>query len=383
MKILMAEHTSFDSVCRVGCHHLAEGLARKGHEVIYLSAYLTPLHLPYLLTSRRADITARFSNWLSNGRMEKEGVFTYVPFSMYPYARKFGLDQTWIAERQFQRTIPHLKRKVTGKFDALLIGDPRFVPLIDQVDARVKVLRLTDDVLSMESTPRTVAGLIGKGLLKCDSVIVTAKNLCRLLEERYGYKDAIYMPNGVDLDHFLSKKVEEPTDLANIPEPRLIYAGSMDNRIDLSLVEHCAAKLSSVSFVFVGPNHLPLGSLKKHPNIHLLGPRLYRQLPAYFSHSQAAMIPFQKNDRTDSMCSIKLLQYLASELPTVSTRLCELESQQAPVYLADRPEEFAAAIVSALAERKGGEQYRTFASRFSWDRNVESLETLIQNAAHS
>jgi len=379
MNILMAEHTHYESVCRVGCHHLAEGFARRGHQVFYISSYLTPLHVLHWMTKKSPATTRRFLNWLSNGKQWSEQLYSYVPFTLFPFTRRPLLDSSRIAAWQFPWTFPSLKKKLPRTFDAILIGDPRFLPLLDSVEALVKIFRLTDDVLSIASTPRSTIDLLKEGLPKCTHVFVTAKNLCSVLEKDCGFTRAVHMPNGVDFAHFAKDRTdqEEPSDLSEIPNPRVVYAGSIDERIDLDLVEFCAKKLPAVSFVFIGPNYLNVRKLKNCANIYFLQPCAYQDLPCYLASSQAAMIPFRKNKRTDSMCSIKLLQYLAADLPTIATRLLELESQRAPIYLAKDREEFALHIEAALAESKNTKKHQEFARLFSWDQNVEEIERCI------
>lgn len=381
MNILMAEHTHYEADCRVGCHHLAEGLVHRGHRVFYISSYLTPLHLLYSITRRSPIVRQRFLNWVSNGKQWSSQFYSYVPFSLLPLTKQPLLDFPWLANHQFQFTFPSLKRKLPHSFDAILIGDPRFLPLLDQVEAPVKIFRLTDDVLSMENTPRSTAELLKVGLPKCTHVFVTAKNLCAILDREFGFKTAIHMPNGVDFNHFM-KEGAEPSDLSKIPNPRVIYAGAIDERINVDLLEVCAQKLPAVSFILIGPVLLNVGHLKKYPNIHFLGPRPYREIPFYFASCQAGMIPFRKNKRTDSICSIKLLQYLAAGLPTISTRLLEMESQKAPIFLAKDAEEFTAHVKTALAEIGNRAQYRKFAQQFSWEKNIEQIEKLIRDTSY-
>jgi glycosyltransferase involved in cell wall biosynthesis len=371
----MAEHTHYDSTCRVGCHHLALELARKGHQITYLSSCLTPLHLCYL---PQLEIRRRFRNWFAGGHHFEQNLYAYVPFSILPFTRKPLLDAPWIANHQLHCTLPPLPKKLSqrGPFDALLIGDPRFIPLIDQIKAPVNILRLTDNMLGIATTPRSVKQLIKIALSKCNYVIVTAHHLSKLLEEWFGFRDAIHMPNGVDLNHFGHSALTEPEDFAQIPIPRVIYAGNVDTRLDLDLLHHCANTLPHVSFVLLGPIQTSLTSIRSCPNIHILGPRTYSQIPHYFAASQAAMIPFHSGPHIDSICSIKLLQYLAAGLPTVATRWKELEFQKPPIYIAYKSAEFAAYIQKAVSEPSQQELYRSYAKQYPWEKNIEILEKL-------
>ncbi len=374
----MAEHTHFGAVCRVGCHHLAEGLAKRGHEITYLSTYLTPLHFFFYFTRRRKAIKERMANWRSNGMMSASGIDSYVPFTLIPYCRTPFFDSLTAAYRQFRWTFPPLSSRLKSPYDALLMGDPRFLPLVDEIDAPIKILRLTDDPLSSSGSLRSLELLLKEGLFKCTHVIVTAQKISHFLEKNFEYRKAIYMPNGVDLDHFIiHPKGSEPSDLFSIPQPRAIYVGAIDERLDLDLLKFSAAQLPSVSFVLIGPQYISLKPLEKIPNIFILGSRPYEELPNYLSSSRVALIPFKKNRRTDSICSIKLMQYLAAGLPTIATRLEELESQGAPVDLAETASEFSDSIQKNLGANGDPERFRSYAAHFSWEKNLDFLETLL------
>ena len=372
----MAEHTHYDATCRVGCHHLAQGLALKGHQITYLSSCLTPLHLCYL---PRLEVRRRFRNWLAGGQTFGQNLYAYVPFSPLPFTRKPLLDSPWIANHQLRWSLPPLRKKFKqrGPFDALLIGDPRSIPLIDQVGAPVNILRLTDNMLGVATTPRSVKQLIEAALSKCDHVIVTSYHLSTLLEEWFGFRDAIHMPNGVDLHHFDHPSPIEPADFAQIPKPRAIYAGNIDVRIDLALLRHCANSLPHLSFVLLGPIQTSLASIRRCPNIHILGPRAYAEIPHYFAASQAAIIPFHQGAHIDSICSIKLLEYLAAALPTVATQWKELEFQKPPIYAAKNTAEFIEYIAKALSEAPQRKLYRSYAEQHPWEKNIEILESII------
>jgi glycosyltransferase involved in cell wall biosynthesis len=196
-------------------------------------------------------------------------------------------------------------------------------------------------------------------------------------KEWFGYAGAICLPNGVDLGHFVRGHYEEPEDLRAIPGPRAMYVGALNHWFDVDLLAHSAAALPDVSFVVIGPTQTDLGPLKRLANVHLLGARPYERVPDYLAHAQVGLIPFKREERTDSVSSIKLMQYLAVGLPTVSTRWKELERLAPPILLASNKEEFCGMLRRSLAEPAPRGPLVQFARQHSWTAKAETLLGII------
>ena len=86
------------------------------------------------------------------------------------------------------------------------------------------------------------------------------------------------------------------------------------------------------------------------PNVHLLGPRSYSDLPAYLAHADVALLPLQLNEYTRRMYPMKFFEYLAAGCPVVATAIPALHDQSDVAILCS-PEQsiFEAAIGQALA----------------------------------
>ncbi|MCP4631413.1 MAG: glycosyltransferase family 1 protein, partial [candidate division Zixibacteria bacterium] len=89
---------------------------------------------------------------------------------------------------------------------------------------------------------------------KADLTFVTARGL---YEDRKHLSDDIYFsPNGADIKHFskaLDDSTEIPSDIAEIPEPRIGFVGSMSDWIDYDLIAEIAKSYPKSSVVLVGP----------------------------------------------------------------------------------------------------------------------------------
>lgn len=159
------------------------------------------------------------------------------------------------------------------------------------------------------------------------------------------------VPNGVEVAHFRAPQAR-PADLPR--SPLALYVGTQhDARIDIGLVEETAAALPDVRIVFVGPDVLSSGArarLALLPNVDLLGPRPYADIPAYLQHADVCIVPHHVTAFTDSLDPIKAYEARAVGRPVVATPVAGFRDLGPPVIVADRSS-FPAAVAAALARR--------------------------------
>ncbi|HVF99840.1 MAG TPA: glycosyltransferase, partial [Chloroflexia bacterium] len=148
-----------------------------------------------------------------------------------------------------------------------------------------------------------------------------------------------------------------------------------------------AASHPEWEIVMVGPVvKIDWAGLPKRPNLHFLGQRQYTELPAYLAGWDVCLLPFALNESTRFISPTKTLEYMAAELPIVSTPITDVaETYGQTVYLGGTPEEFVAACEQALAapaqERERRVlQMREVLAHTSWDNTAAAMEELIDKA---
>jgi len=193
----------------------------------------------------------------------------------------------------------------------------------------------------------------------------------------------------VDAEHFRlqGKQVPESEEQSDIPHPRLGFYGVIDERLDLEIVERLSQAHPEWHIVLVGPVvKIDPDRLPRRPNIHYFGQRSYDQLPGYLAGWDVCLLPFARNDATKFISPTKTLEYMAAELPIVSTPITDVaEPYGHIVYLGDTPEEFISACEAALAsspeERaRRAVQMRQVLAGTSWDVTVANMEKLVTAA---
>jgi len=375
VKALFLENLPYDSDFRVGSHHYADHFLSDGWEALWASHPISPLHY---LRSIKKDWDVRVRGW-RQGPLDY-GALRYVsPFTLLPAANLPLLRSDWVVRHSIGATVPNIARLVGregfGTPDLVWLTNTFLFPLVAETDHRCLAVRVPDDTSRFVNVPSVVKRLEEEAFEAADLLFVVSHDLHAELVERH--PNAIRLPNGVDFAHF-SKTYLEPVDLASIPGPRVLYVGGTEYWFDAELVRHTAAELLDVSFVIIGPDSTHLDPLRDSSNVHLLGPRPYVHVPAYMQYSDVGIIPFRRDPMVDRVHPVKLYEYLAAGLPTVSIRWPEIERMDSPVRLVE-PEGFVEGIRSALGagddEREGG---RCFAVRNSWDERFTVVRSSIE-----
>jgi protoporphyrinogen oxidase len=140
--------------------------------------------------------------------------------------------------------------------------------------------------------------------------------------------------------------------------------------------------------VLVGPVvKIDPAALPRAANIHYLGQHDYKSLPQFLAGWDVCLLPFALNDSTKFISPTKVLEYMAAELPSVSTPITDVKVPYGDVVaIAETPGQFITACERALA--LGAEEKATLAQRMrdivaktSWDNTASRMHQLIQSTA--
>jgi glycosyltransferase involved in cell wall biosynthesis len=230
----------------------------------------------------------------------------------------------------------------------LWINDTDFVGLL-----RTRwpaVYDITDDWL-LASAPRRTLGRLERAerwlMRDAGGVVVCSPALAE--SRRAQRRDLSLIPNAVDYEHFTRKR-PRPDDL---PKGSVaVYVGTLhEDRVDVELVDALAQAVPDLGVVLVGPSSLGSSSTERlaaRPNVHLLGPRAYEDVPAYLQHADVVIVPHVVSPFTESLDPIKAYECLAVGRATVATPVAGFRDLGGPVVVADA-DEFIVAVEAALA----------------------------------
>jgi glycosyltransferase involved in cell wall biosynthesis len=368
----------------VGSHHLAREFALAGHRVAHLGPPVSPAHL---IRFNRPDVRRRFALWARGGDADQGGVVNYVGMSPLPWrlALKLG-PGGW---NLYARTLPSMRRVIERcglwPVDALLVDQPQLAGIETLLRPRLLVYRATDLYGQMmggalvDAAERRIASAAHLLVGTSEPVLTHLRSLASA--------PAMLLENGVEFNRFAAATAPPP-EYRDIPGPRAVYAGALDERFDVDSI--CAiAENPSVRIVLIGPATPPVASaLASRPNVVLLGPRPYGSLPAYLQHAQVGLLPLTSHPANEGRSPMKLFEYGAAGLPVVATATRELSRRALPfVMLAKDACSFAdevGALVADGARRAAlGRSAREASRPYGWAERAGLLAGALQRAARS
>ena len=132
----------------------------------------------------------------------------------------------------------------------------------------------------------------------------------------------LLVPNGIDPGEW-----DEPSPAPGLvlrpPGPRLLYAGTLDARIDADLVAATARRFPEGSVVLVGamPDPAHLEPLRALPNVHVRRAVPRAEIAALIAAADACLVPHVRTQQTMAMSPLKLYEYVAAGRPVAAVDL--------------------------------------------------------------
>lgn len=230
----------------------------------------------------------------------------------------------------------------------------------------------------------TIMRLEREQIEKADLVVATSQKLHRTKQAIRD--DVVYVPHGVDYDHFTSAWQEEPAlpeDIRHLAGPVFGYFGLLHHWVDIELLREVAQLRPGYQFVLIGEVKVDLNGLDCLPNVHVLGRRAYADLPAYCAGFDAAMMLFRQNSMTENVNPIKMQEYLAAGLPIVSTPLPEADGFSPFVIMAKSADAFAAACDRVLVTwmRKDRATISETVRTNGWETRISRIEAALAGSS--
>ncbi len=249
-----------------------------------------------------------------------------------------------------------------------------------------------DDLSVFHHDPSQLAKNHLRALEEATVVAVVARRL--LDEARVVRPDALYLPNGVDVEHFLptGRRPDDPIadELLANGRPVAGYYGALADWFDFQLLYDTAVLRPDWSFLLIGPQYAGADAVRDQPalalpNVRWIGPRPYRELPAWLELFDVATIPFRVNDITRATSPLKLYEYFAGAKPVITTPMPECAAF-AEVRVVSDAAGFAAALDSSrelAASPAYRRRLRAVALENSWSFRLAEVVTQLGDAAAS
>ncbi|GAB3939558.1 hypothetical protein GCM10028805_00160 [Spirosoma harenae] len=286
----------------------------------------------------------------------------------------------WIIQRSIRRAMKQLgfsKPVVINAFNPFY-GNY----LVGELDEQRTVYYCYDEISECAWAKNHGARVEQQFLGRVDATITSSVGLAQ--HKAPWTKQSFLVQNGVDYSAFAAGYLDN-TAKSTLP-PTIGYIGTIDSRLDYSLLQAIARHFPNAKLVLVGRSVADkpsvdqnLAELRSLPNVELIGAQPPSALPDLLKSFHIGLIPFVRNAQTAAIYPMKINEYLAAGLPVVSTDFAPLEEFKSVVSTAKSIPDFIQAVQAAFetdsvdAQRK--RQQRAYQN--SWDNRAVEFETIL------
>ena len=335
------------------------------------------MRLPRLTVYDVKRAMEKVASWTAsgNGQNTPEGLRVIspvmIPFSTVPPVRAFNRWSVACAVRGAMRDWGM-------RSPVLLSTQPLASDFVGKLGECAVVYYCVDDFANWPGmkAPDLVRSMEAKLLDQADLVVAVSEYLVQTRPARTG--ETRLLTHGVDVAHFRQARTFRDTNAqaAPTPSPVVGFFGLIDGRMNLELVSRLVEGHPEWTFAFIGNTQVSLGELSRFGNFWHLPAVPYEELPRHAAAFDVAILPYVVDETTAGISPLKLKEYLALDIPVVTTPLPGVMEFGEILYLAQTPDAFAAAIADAL--RNGRKMLQAdWIDRESWKGKAEQLSDWI------
>lgn len=349
--VVLLSTADWDNPFWTNKQHVAVELAKLGYRVLYIDSL--GLRRPSASARDMRRIANRLFKAVRPPRKVRENLWVWSPIVLpwhgNPYVRRLNRALLGSGLRGWLKLLG-LKRQWLWTYN------PLTTEFFDLRSFACRIYHCVDEIKAQPGMPVEVLVEAEENLCRQVGVIFTTS--IQLTETRRLWNsNTHYLPNVADYTHFqtaLDPHTILPPDLAAIPGPRLGFVGAISGyKVDFQLIRQIAEAHPDWSVVLIGEvgegdPWTDSSILHGLPNLHLLGPRAYQDLPSYLKGFDVALLPNQVNEYTNAMFPMKFFEYLAAGRPVVSVDLKALRDFYDVASISRSPDEFIAAIEKNL-----------------------------------
>lgn len=380
--IVLLSTADWDNPFWTNKQHVAVELARNGNRVFYIDSL--GLRRPSASARDLRRIVRRLLKALRPPRKVGDNMWVWSPIVLpwHGNALVRRINRTLLSAGLWSwLKLLGLKRQWFWAYN------PMTTEFFDLQSFSCSIYHCVDEIKAQPGMPVEALEAAEKQLAQSVDIIFTTSP--QLTETRRAWNaNTHYLPNVADYRHFataLARETVVPSDLEDIRGPRIGFIGAISSyKIDFRLIRQVAEARPDWSIVLIGEvgegdPWTDSSLLQALPNLHLLGPRLYKNLPAYLKGFDVALLPNHVNEYTDAMFPMKFFEYLAAGCPVVSVNLKAIREFAEVVSIADTPEHFINAIDGVLAG--GGpelDRRLEVAREYTYEARTQRMLSLIE-----
>ncbi len=208
-------------------------------------------------------------------------------------------------------------------------------------------------------------------------LVATAPVLVERLEKLSNRKVHL-VPNAVNSGLFDPRRpYPQPADMPRGSWTGIYIGALWGDWFDWTLLERVAETYPNAAFAIIGDYQ---GQCKQPPqNLHFLGLKRQRDLPAYLAYADVAIIPWKVNEITQAASPLKVYEYLSMRLPVVAPCLKPLNDISG-VYQTRDQEDFIGLAGKVSRNSLDQKKIAAFVNLNNWNVRVNALVEYIKLA---
>ena len=297
---------------------ITRALSRLGHEVTYLDRYISFAHA---LSNRKYQklIFSRNTKIIGNISIIPSPIFPIIGFFFRFIRRHYEV-------RRYEK-YKHIN------FDLIINYDPLGDEFIKLHDPKKSIYYITQDFTKITNRKmlnhlRTKSQDI---ILKYVSkVVVSNQNILANIKIN---QIPLIIDGGIEINMYSHKYHSFPKDTEKI---KILYHGTFNEAIDYELLENmvcsCEEKYQLHLYGTIKDSNSKIKLLLKNRNVIYHGHIDHTMLAKKISDYDIGLIPYKINAFTQSVTSLKLLEYFAAGLPVISTKYSEALSYEKSIF---------------------------------------------------
>jgi len=252
-------------------------------------------------------------------------------------------------------------------------------------EATVRVFDLSDDFSTFEHANCVLfKRCLARMLRLANRALYVNEHVAR----KFPHDCGLVFRNGADLEYFQAQG-ERFVHAQLFPKPPGAqyagYVGSLSReRLDMGILEHALAHCTDLQFIFAGYSNSQnlLDHLLSFPNTHYISDVPYSALPDLIRQFDVGVIPHRVNELTNGNDLLKVHDYLACQIPVVSTACSNIHAFSPPVRIAQGAEEFCRMLRTAMGTWRDADKAigLSLVRQWSWDTRMHLLFTWLGKA---
>jgi len=326
-------------------------------------------------------VIKKLKDFTRGHRQVGERIFVYSPIAVPLHSSAVA---RWLNRKALRWSVKRVARRLGFSNPVTWTFEPASAEVAGSLGEGAVVYHCVDEFSEFTGTDKAaLLELERKLMAKSDCVIVSSDRLYD--RKRTHNPNTFLVTHGVDVAHFrkaCDPKTEVPPEMKAIRKPIIGFFGLIADWVDLELVRFLAESRPEWSFVLIGKSTTDTRVVDGIPNIHLLGPKPYQDLPSYAKAFDAAILPFVINELTLAANPLKLREYVAAGLPVVSAAIPEAEKLRSVLRIGKDKASFLAQLQEIVDSGKTGPQLSISQEMDveSWDEKVEQLSRIFVSA---